>query len=235
MPQLTNAVSYLRVSGRGQVDGDGFPRQREAIARFAAANHYAVVDEFRDEGVSGTRESADRPALSKLLDRIAGNGVRIVIVERADRLARDVFISETIIRQFTRLGARVLTTDGADLTSDDDPGRTVIRQMLSVMAQFDKSSTVRKLRVARERIRKETGRCEGAKPFGELQGEADTLARLLELRRSRARGRALSMQAIADTLNAEGRPTRRGEPWKPGSVFAILKRLAPRRGRPRAA
>jgi hypothetical protein len=34
------------------------------------------------------------------------------------------------------------------------------------------------------------------------------------------------MARIAKTLNDEGRPTRRGEPWRPGSVFVILKRLA---------
>ena len=28
----TRAASYLRVSGRGQIGGDGFPRQRAAIA-----------------------------------------------------------------------------------------------------------------------------------------------------------------------------------------------------------
>jgi DNA invertase Pin-like site-specific DNA recombinase len=36
----TPAVSYLRVRGKGQVEGDGFPRQREAIARFAKRHGY---------------------------------------------------------------------------------------------------------------------------------------------------------------------------------------------------
>ena len=37
MPPATRrpAGTYLRVSSRGQVDSDGFPRQHEAIARFA--------------------------------------------------------------------------------------------------------------------------------------------------------------------------------------------------------
>jgi hypothetical protein len=57
-------------------------------------------------------------------------------------------------------------------------------------------------------------------------GEAEMLARLREQRRERRRGRPLSMARIADILNAEGRATRRGEPRKSGSVFAILRRLA---------
>src|SRR5262245_7482862 len=123
MPK-TRAVSYLRVSGKGQVDGDGFDRQRDAIARFAKASGYEVVDEYRDEGVSGTKEK--RPGLAALLDRIESYGVRVVIVERADRLARELMVTEVILEQFRKLGAKVLTADGIDLSDDDDPTRIMI-------------------------------------------------------------------------------------------------------------
>jgi DNA invertase Pin-like site-specific DNA recombinase len=65
-----NAVSYLRVSGKGQIEGDGFDRQREAVERYAKTSGFDVLDEYRDEGVSGTRELADRPGLAALLDRL---------------------------------------------------------------------------------------------------------------------------------------------------------------------
>src|SRR5437870_91990 len=97
---MTKAVSYLRVSGRGQVDGDGPERQRQAIARFAKAGSYTVVEEYSDLGVSGTTELADRPGLAALLDRLESNGVRTVIIERADRLARDLMVQEVIVGQF---------------------------------------------------------------------------------------------------------------------------------------
>jgi len=74
------ALGYLRVSGKAQIEGDGFTRQREAISRFAAANGYVVVDWFEDGGVSGATELDDRPGLMATLERIAGNGVRHVIV-----------------------------------------------------------------------------------------------------------------------------------------------------------
>ena len=97
------AISYLRVSGKGQVEGDGFERQRQSIARFAKAAKYEIVEEFRDEGVSGTKELDARPGLAALLDRIESNGVKVVIVERADRLAR---------RPGTAPAARMPTTIG---------------------------------------------------------------------------------------------------------------------------
>jgi hypothetical protein len=56
-------------------------------------------------------------------------------------------INEIIVDQLTRLGARVLTADGADLTTaDGDPTRTLIRQVLGAVAQFEKSVIVLKLR-----------------------------------------------------------------------------------------
>ena len=72
---------YLRVSGNGQVDGDGFPRQRETIARYTKAAGFELVGEYRDEGVSGTKDLDDREGLSDLLARIRSNGVRVVLVE----------------------------------------------------------------------------------------------------------------------------------------------------------
>ena len=40
---MDKAVSYLRVSGMGQVDGDGFDRQRDTITQYAAKNRLQVV------------------------------------------------------------------------------------------------------------------------------------------------------------------------------------------------
>src|SRR4051812_33355725 len=126
------AVAYLRVSGKAQADGDGLRRQRDAIRRFAAANGFAVIQEVIDAGFSGTKDLADRPGLAALLDRVDSNGVKVVLVERADRLARDLMVNEVIVDQLSRAGARVLTSDGADLTTaDDDPTRTLIRQVLA--------------------------------------------------------------------------------------------------------
>ncbi len=217
-------VSYLRVSGKGQVEGDGFERQRTAIARFCKAAKYDLVEEFRDEGVSGTKELEGRPGLAALLDRIESNGVTVVIVERADRLARDLMVSEVILDQLARAGAKVLTADGADLsTSADDPTRTLIRQVLASVAQFDKGVTVLKLRAARERLRRKGQRVEGRKPYGFRPDERAILDRMRELR-ARPRGERPSYEAIAAQLNADGHTTRYGKQWSRAGVFQVLSR-----------
>lgn len=113
--QTAKAVSYLRVSAKGQVEGDGFDRQREAVARYAKVAGLELVDEYRDEGVSGTKDLESRPGLAALLDRVE-NGVKVVIVERADRLARHLMVSEVIIDQQASWHASV---DGRWCGSDE--------------------------------------------------------------------------------------------------------------------
>lgn len=227
MPKMkSKAVAYLRCSGLGQVDGDTWERQTAAIATYAKGHGLEVVDEFRDAGVSGTKELDNRPGLAALLDRVESNGAKIVLVENATRLARDLMVGEVILKQLTNAGCRVIAADsGTDLTADsDDPTRRLIRQVLGAVAEFDRRVTVMKLRAARQRRRMRGQRCEGRKPFGSLPGEAETLARIRELRRKPPYGRRRSLQKVCDALNAEGRPTRSGKPWSKQAVNRILGR-----------
>jgi DNA invertase Pin-like site-specific DNA recombinase len=62
-----HAVTYLRVSSKGQVPGDGFSRQRRAVVAHAKTARLEIVDEFRDEGVSGTLPVQDRPGFAALV------------------------------------------------------------------------------------------------------------------------------------------------------------------------
>ena len=71
-----NAYAYLRVSGLGQVEGDGFVRQEQAIRKHAAANGYQVTKVFREEGVSGKTELEGRAALKAMLEALASNGAK---------------------------------------------------------------------------------------------------------------------------------------------------------------
>ena len=80
-----------------------------------------------------------------------------------------------------------------------------------------KTMIVVKLRAARERKWARTGLCEGRKPFGFHPGEKRAVERMRTLRRD---GRGY--QAIAEALDPEGLPTRKGSPWQAASVRRIL-------------
>lgn len=219
------AIAYLRVSSAGQAkDGrDGLPRQREAVREFCGAKDLELVEEHVDAGVSGTKSLGDRPGLSAALERAIELGVTMLVVEKADRLARDLIEGELILREFRRVGVQVIEAeDGTDLTAADtsNPTATLIRQVLGAVAEFEKSALVAKLRAARDRKRRNGGHPCGAYKFGrhpERPWEAETMARIKELRRERA-----TLQRVAEALNGEGRASRSGKCWTAAMVRDIV-------------
>jgi len=225
---MTNAYGYVRVSGEGQITGHGLERQREIIERYAAGHDLNLIRVFVEPGTTGT--ITDRPALGDLLLAIERNGVRHVVVESLDRLARDLVVQEAIAENFKRQGVDLISaTQGDDLASDD-PGRKLIRQLLGAIAEYDKSMTVLRLAAARRAKRKANGgKCEGRKAYGECDPkERAAIARCKELRAKtvgKGRGkRQLSMTEIAKVMNQEGYPTRQGRPWTAQTVRSVLRK-----------
>ena len=77
---MRKAFAYLRVSGKGQVSGDGFPRQLKAIREYASAHGVRIVKVYREEGVSGTKDLEDRPALAAMMEALHADGVKLVLI-----------------------------------------------------------------------------------------------------------------------------------------------------------
>src|SRR4051794_32274963 len=92
--KLVEAVAYIRTSSAANVgtDKDSDKRQRAAIEGYAKANGFQLVGEFYDAAVSGADHIAERKGFSDMLDRIARNGVRVILVESPDRFARDLAV-----------------------------------------------------------------------------------------------------------------------------------------------
>ncbi|MBW1723294.1 MAG: recombinase family protein [Deltaproteobacteria bacterium] len=225
---MRKVYAYLRVSGLGQVKGDGLKRQLEVIRAYAKRAGYEVVEVFREEGVSGAVDETQRPAFEAMVSAILQDGVDTVIVEGMDRLARKSTIQELLISYLASKEIRLLSArTETDITAEyqADPMKRALIQIQGVFSELEKSLLVKKLRVARERKRAETGRCEGRKPYGETEEERAVIHRIRLMRRRRKRGlKGMSLQAIADRLNAEGIPTKAGARWTPTQVRRVLAR-----------
>jgi hypothetical protein len=85
-----------------------------------------------------------------------------------------------------------------------------MRQIFGAIAECEKTMIVLKLHGARQRARARDGRCEGAKPFGSLPGEAEVLQRIKAMQAAGETG-----YSIANRLNAEGIVSRLGTKWHP--------------------
>lgn len=216
------AFGYIRVSGKGQIEGDGFERQEEAIKAYAAAHGIELIQVYREEGISGTVEN--RPALAAMMVSLEknGHGVKMVIVEKLDRLARDLMVQEAIVHDLKRGGFKLESAlEGADLL-ENDPSRKLMRQVFGAFAEYDKSMTVEKLRAARMRIREREGKCEGRKSTREAAPEL--LEEVRRLRRTKPGQKQMSYAAIAAKLNAEGRVNLNGGQFTPTGIQMMLRR-----------
>lgn len=209
---------YLRVSGKSQVEGDGFVRQEAAIRVYAKAHDIRVVRAFSEEGVSGTKAITDRPAFVAMMEALHSNGVKLVLVESLGRLARDLMVQESILHDLKRNGFELVSVAEPDLCSDD-PSRKLMRQIMGAFHEYEKQMIVVKLRGARQRTKLKSGRCEGRKAFGSYPGENETLSRLAQLEES-----GMTATDIARVLNSEGRKTRRGGAWLQPTISKIINR-----------
>ena len=144
--QPTRAYAYLRVSGKGQLKGDGFARQEAAIRKYALANDIEIAGVYH-ERAKGATDADDRPEWVRMHADMKESGVEMIVIERLERLARDLMVQEHIIADTQRRHLKLVSTVEPDLLSHD-PTRILIRQILGAVAAYDKSMIVLKLKGA---------------------------------------------------------------------------------------
>ena len=222
------AVAYLRTSSAANVgtDKDSDKRQRAAIQSFAKTAGYTLVAEFYDAAVSGADPIETRAGFAELLDKIEGNGVRVVIVEDASRFARELMTQELGILALIQRGVRVLTANGDDLTDSTDPSRKMMRQIAGAFHEYEKARLVAKLKAARDRKRAVTGKCGGRKNWAQIDPELVAMAK--QLRRRLPKGGQRSLRQVAAELAKRGHFNQRGAVFSAASVASILQAQAPR-------
>jgi DNA invertase Pin-like site-specific DNA recombinase len=137
-----------------------------------------------------------------MLNHIAGNGVRTIIVETASRFARDLIVQETGWRMLRDAGITLIAADSPDAFLDDTPTAVMIRQILGSVSQFEKAMLVAKLKGARDRKKAATGKCGGRRSYVERDPAMVVAAK--KLARYPVNGRKRSLREIAAELEAQG-------------------------------
>jgi DNA invertase Pin-like site-specific DNA recombinase len=216
----TKALAYLRTSSSTNVgaDKDSEVRQRQAIGAYAKRSGIEIIETFYDTAVSGADPVESRPGFAAMLERIAGNGVRTIIVETANRFARDLIVQETGFKMLRDRDIELIAADSPTAFLDDGPTSELIRQVLGAVAQFEKAMLVAKLKGARDRKKRLTGKCGGRKNHQELNPEVVALARKLAGRRNKP-----SLRSISAELAKVGHLNKNGKPYAAESVASMLR------------
>jgi DNA invertase Pin-like site-specific DNA recombinase len=213
------AVAYFRTSSATNVgaDKDSLKRQQDAARACAASRGLEIVHEYYDAAVSGADPVDSRPGFSEMIAYMLGNGARTIIVENASRFARDLIVQETGYQMLKARGIELIAADAPDSFLSDTPTAALIRQILGAVAQFDKTTLVNKLRGARERKRRATGRCEGRKDWKAAPAAHVEAAKA-------AYARKVSLNIISAELTAKGFLNRSGKPYGAQSIQLMVNR-----------
>ena len=157
-----------------------------------------------------------------MLERLLSNGVRTIVVETANRFARDLMVQEVGFAMLKERGITLIAADSPDAFLDDTPTSRLIRQVLGSVSEFEKAMLVSKLRGARERKRKRANghKVEGRKSHAEARPEVVALAKTMRQRLHR--GYAMSFRDISAELFALGHASKSGKAFTASSVRKML-------------
>ncbi len=218
-------AAYCRTSTENQKSEQTIELQVASISQFAKDHGIVITSWFKDDGVSGGL--AERAELIHLMDYLENESdVQGVIIYKLDRLARDLYIQEGIIKELTKLNKEIISTLEPDLGSND-PFRNAFRQMLGVFAEFEKAMITLRMKNGRESAVSK-GRWHGGLVFGydHKQGqlvinqkEAEIVKKIFYLNRYKKQ----TSSYIAKELNRLDVPTKtkKGK-WRNMTVEKIL-------------
>ncbi len=203
-PGARRALGYVCL-GDGPA-ADGLAGRRSAIREWCGEHGVALATVVHDSEANGDGHS--RPSLRWALEQIANRQADLLVVARLHDLSTNLANLPPLLSWFTEPGRRLVALD-VRMDTATDAGR-IAAQALEGVGGWE-----------RDRISERTRRgLEAARQRGGGQGRT-AVADVPELheRIAAMREQGMTLQAIADALNAEGVPTLRGGAmWRPSSV-----------------
>jgi hypothetical protein len=111
----------LRISGlaaKGRLKAMASPGS-SAIKAYAAAHDLKIAHEFREERVSGSVETMDGRAWAEIVATLHSKGVKTIVVEKLDRVARDLMVQEACVADLRKRGFELISVQEPDLMAND--------------------------------------------------------------------------------------------------------------------
>ncbi len=226
MASKPKVIGYVRVSTAEQVDGFGLDAQRASIRSYCRDEGLTLIEILGDEGISGSNGLDDRRGLAEALARIERGEATALVVYRLDRLARDLILQETIHARLETRRASVLSV--SEPSVGDDATRTLIRQVMGVFAQYERTVIRGRMMAGKAEKKKQGGYVGGTPAYGfravdgTLVADEDERAMVKLITDRRRVGE--SYRTIAMALAEAGHTTRRGTVFNPAQIRAIALR-----------
>ena len=205
--------------------------QRSKVAAYADLYDLDLVEVIEDAGASA--KTLRRDGLQRALALLEAGEADALLVVKLDRLTRSVVDLGHLVQRFFAPGRFTLLSVSEQFDTSTAAGRMVLNVLMSVF-QWEREAIGERTASALAHLKSEGVQLggealgwtrddatdeDGRKVVRKVKAEAATVERILALR-----AEGLTLQAIADTLTAEGLRTKRGGNWYPTTIRNVLKR-----------
>lgn len=215
--KMTKAVAYLRVSTDKQgKSGLGLEAQREAVARYVAANGVDLIGEHIEvETGKGANALFKRPELVAALAKAKREKAGLIIA-KLDRLARNVHFISGLMETGVEFAV-------ADMPNADRFQLHLFAALAEKEAEVISQRTKAALAAAKDRGTElgKHGKVLAARNQAEALDRLEPIA--ADLLALKAEG--LSVRKMVEALNSRSIPSPAGGKWHPASLHKALARL----------
>ena len=212
---MKTAIAYTRVSTVQQgKSGLGLEAQQVALARFAEAEGYNLIQTFEEIETGKGSDALDRrPQLTAAL-KMARQHKAPIIVAKLDRLSRDVHFISGLMTHRTPFIV-------AELGADADP---FMLHLYAALAEKERRLISQRTKDALQAKKAQGVRLGGLNAKG-IANRDEAKARAEALRPILAELGGASAREIARVLNDRGIATPTGAPWHAVTVLRLRRRL----------
>lgn len=222
-------VGYCRVSTDSQKEEGTIEIQEKALNLYIKGKKLELVKMFKDEGISGSSELENRPGLAELFNFIEiEKDIKGVLIFKLDRLARDLYIQEHLIKKLELLDVELISIKEPNLDSKD-PMRKAFRQFMGIVSELEKAFITLRLTGGRINKAQKGGFAGGSTALGYIsknkklfidEGQAEVIRMIFKMKRYKK----MSLRGIARELNEKEIPTSGGKGrWHGRTVKYILE------------
>jgi DNA invertase Pin-like site-specific DNA recombinase len=159
---VKSANRTVAIYSRVSTDSQTTENQERELREVAARMGWAIVRVYRDEGVSGAKSRADRPAFNALWKDATRRHFDMVMAWSVDRLGRSLQDLVSFLTELHALGIDLfLHQQGVDTTT---PAGKALFQMMGVFAEFERAMIRERVKSGLERA-KAQGKTLGRPPI----------------------------------------------------------------------
>lgn len=221
-------VGYVRVSSESQADNSSLAEQRKKIEAYCYAFSHELVAVFEEVG-SG-KNSSSRPKFQQALEMVRTEADGIVSA-KLDRLARNTRDVLALVEDTLQPNNKALVLLDLQVDTSTPTGRMILTVMAAV-ATLERDVINDRTQGGRRAKAESGGYAYGSPKFGESAIAGNLQPNPVEqqvieiIRKHHKSGK--SLRQIAEYLNQNNYPAKRGKPWQHSSVKAVLDRIYPK-------